>query len=174
MNFTPAFNLAFERLIGHEGVFTDNPADPGNWTGGRANMGELKGTKYGIAANTYGHLEIKQLTLEQAKELYLRDFWNRIGANTHSAIKFQFFDAAVNHGAGNAIRILQRAARVADDGQWGPMSQAALNGMDLNDQLMRFIGMRLKFWASLKKFDDFGRGWTNRGADNLLLAAEDN
>lgn len=168
------FDKAFDRLIDHEKGFTDNPADPGNWTGGKVNVGELKGTKYGIAANTYGHLDIKNLTLEKAKAIYQEDFWNVIGTGTHPAVKFQFFDMAVNHGHGNAVRILQRAARVADDGAWGKVSQAALDAMDLNDQLLRVLGCRFKFWASLKKFDEFGRGWTNRGADNLLFAAEDN
>lgn len=168
------FDQAFDRLIGHEKGFTDNPADPGNWTGGKCGVGQLKGTNFGLAANTYGHLDIKNLTLQDARAIYQEDFWNVIGAGTHPAVKFQFFDAAVNHGHGNAVRMLQRAARVADDGQWGQVSQAALDAMELNDQLLRFLGMRFKFWASLKKFDDFGRGWTNRGADNLLFAAEDN
>lgn len=171
------FDKAFDRLIGHEGKFTNNPKDDGNWTGGKQDRGELKGTKFGIAANTYPHLDIKSLTIEQAKAIYREDFWDVIG-KAHPAIKFQMFDAAVNHGRGNAIRILQRAVLVADDGAWGPRSQAALNSMqDLrghNDVLLRFLGYRFKFWASLAKFDAFGRGWTNRGADNLIFAAEDN
>jgi hypothetical protein len=63
---------------------------------------------------------------------------------------------------------------VADDGQWGPISQAALNRMEHNDVLLRFIARRLEFWAKLKSFDEFGRGWTRRGAANLLFASEDN
>lgn len=171
------FDKAFDRLIGHEGKYTANPKDDGNWTGGKQGRGELKGTKFGIAANTYPHIDIKNLTLEQAKAIYREDFWGVVGG-AHGSIKFQLFDAAVNHGRGNAIRILQRAVMVADDGAWGPRSQAALNQMqDLrghNDVLLRFLGYRFKFWASLAKFDDFGRGWTNRGGDNLLFAAEDN
>ena len=171
------FDKAFDRLIGHEGKFTADPRDDGNWTGGKQGRGELKGTKFGIAANTYPHLDIKNLTVEQAKAVYREDFWDVIG-KAHESIKFQLFDAAVNHGRGNAIRILQRAVQVADDGAWGPRSQAALDGMQNlrghNDVLLRFIGYRFKFWASLAKFDQFGRGWTNRGADNLLFAAEDN
>lgn len=167
------FEKAFQRLIKHEGGYSDDSRDPGNWTGGKVGRGELKGTKFGIAANTYPHLDIKNLTLQQAKEIYKEDFWDVLGS-AHSAIKFQFFDAAVNHGAGNATRLLQRAAGVADDGLWGPRSQAALDAMDTNDVLLRFVGHRLKFWASLSIFDTYGRGWTRRGADNLLLAAEDN
>lgn len=167
------FEQAFDRLIGHEGKFTGDPADDGNWTGGKQGRGELKGTKYGISAAAYPHLDIKNLTIHHAKAIYEEDYWNVLD-DAHPAIKFQLFDAAVNHGHANAVRMLQRAVRVADDGIWGPRSQAALRAMELNDVLMRFIGYRLKFWASLKRFDDFGRGWTNRGADNLLFAAEDN
>lgn len=167
------FDLAFDRLIGHEGGFTDNPEDDGNWTGGRKGRGELKGTKFGIAAASYPHLDIKNLTVEQAKAIYREDFWDVLGT-AHPSVKFQLFDAAVNHGRGNAVRMLQRAVGVADDGQWGPRSQSALDRMEHNDVLLRFVAHRLKFWASLQKFDEFGRGWTRRGADNLLFAAEDN
>ena len=34
MNFDKAFKL----LIGHEGGFTDNRSDPGNWTGGKVGV----------------------------------------------------------------------------------------------------------------------------------------
>jgi len=167
------FDIAFDRLIGHEGKYTDDPRDLGNWTSGKIGVGELKGTKYGIAAHSYPYLDIKNLTLQQAKDIYKRDYWDILG-NAHPAIKFQMFDAAVNHGYGNAIRFLQRAVNVADDGQWGSISQAALEDMEHNDVLLRFVAYRLRFWASLRKFDTYGRGWTNRGADNLLYASEDN
>lgn len=167
------FDVAFDRLIKHEGGYSDDPRDLGNWTGGAVGVGELKGTKFGIAAHSYPYLDIKNLTLDQAKEIYRRDFWDILG-NAHSAIKFQLFDAAVNHGRGNAIRFLQRAVRVADDGRWGQISQSALMAMDHNDVLLRFVAYRLKFWAALNTFDTYGRGWTNRGGDNLLFAAEDN
>lgn len=167
------FDKAFDRLISHEGGYSDDPRDAGNWTGGAQGVGQLKGTRFGIAASSYGYLDIKNLGLEDAKEIYRRDFWDACGA-AHPAIKFQVFDASVNHGRGNAIRFLQRAVKVADDGDWGVKSQAALESMDANDVLLRFLGHRLKFWASLQKFDIYGRGWTNRGADNLLFAAEDN
>lgn len=166
------FDKAFERLIGHEGVFDDNAKDRGNWTTGIVGSGELRGTKYGIAAHAYPQLDIRNLTLAEAKTLYMRDYWSTVEA--HAALRFQLFDAAVNHGKGNAIRLLQRAVGVADDGHWGPVSQRALDALSLDDQLMRFIAHRLLFWASLSTFETFGRGWTRRGANNLLFAASDN
>lgn len=167
------FDKAFARLIDHEGGFSDNPSDPGNWTGGRPGRGELRGTKFGIASNTYPHLDIRSLTLAEAKAIYREDFWDVL-LHAHPAIKFQMFDTAVNHGRGNAIRMLQRAIGVAADGRWGPVSQSALDARDHNDVLMLFLSERLSFWASLKTFDTFGRGWTRRGAENLRLAAADN
>lgn len=167
------FDQAFDRLINHEGGYSNDPRDPGNWTGGRVNVGELKGTKFGIASHSYPNLDIKNLSIQDAKAIYRRDFWDILN-DAHPAVKFQLFDAAVNHGHGNSIRFLQRAVKVADDGVWGNISQAALKAMDHNDVLLRFVAYRLKFWASLNTFNVHGRGWVNRGADNLLFAAEDN
>lgn len=168
------FKTAFDRLIGHEGGFSNNPKDPGNWTGGRVGRGELKGTKCGIAANTYGHLDIENLTMPEIEQIYREDFWDILGERTHDAIKYQLFDAAVNHGHGNAIRMVQRSVGAAPDGIWGPVSQGRLDRMDLNDVLLRFLAERLEFMTDLRTFDDFGRGWSRRIANNLRLAAQDN
>jgi hypothetical protein len=133
------FDLAFERLIGHEGKFTDVRADRGNWTSGKVGVGELKGTKYGISAMSYPMLDIKSLTLAQAKAIYQRDFWDRAGADEYDgAIGYQVFDAAVNHGIENSVRFLQRAVRVADDGYIGPYTLKAVKAMSVTDVLMSF------------------------------------
>jgi len=69
-----SFEEAFRRLIGHEGGYSKDKRDPGNWTGGKVGgVGILKGTKFGLAANTY-NLDIKNITLAQAKEIYQRDW----------------------------------------------------------------------------------------------------
>ena len=155
------FDTAFSRLIDHEGGYVNDPQDPG---------GE---TKFGISKHSYPDVDIANLTLEGAKTIYLRDFWNPLG-DAHPAIKFQAFDFAVNSGIGTAIRKLQLAVGVADDGHWGPKSAAALKAMDLNDVLMRFAAQRLLFMTSLSTWAEFGKGWARRIAKDLLYAAEDN
>ena len=155
------FDTAFSRLIDSEGGYVNDPADPG---------GE---TKFGISKRSYPDVDIANLTLDQAKAIYLRDFWSPLG-DAHPAIKFQCFDFAVNSGIGTAIRKLQLAVGVADDGHWGPKSAAALAAMDLNDVLMRFAAQRLLFMTSLSTWGEFGKGWARRIAKNLLYAAEDN
>lgn len=155
------FDTAFSRVIGSEGGYVNNPADPG---------GE---TKFGISKRSYPDEDIAGLTIERAKFLWERDFWKPLG-ETHPAIKFQCFDFAGNSGMGTAIRKLQAAVGVADDGHWGPVSAAALASMDLNDVLMRFAAQRLLFMTSLSTWGEFGRGWARRVANDLLYAAEDN
>jgi len=58
------FEESFKVLIGHEGGYSDDRNDPGNWTGGKVGVGELLGTKYGVAANSYPMEDIQGLTLE--------------------------------------------------------------------------------------------------------------
>lgn len=154
------FDQAFDRLIGIEAGYTSGKGDPG---------GE---TKYGISKRSYPSLDIKNLTLEDAKAIYLRDFWQTVEA--HDAIKFQVFDFAVNSGISTAIRYLQRAVGAADDGHWGPVSASKLAAMDLNDVLMRFIAERLDFWRKLSTWPTFGGGWAGRAATDLRFAAQDN
>lgn len=155
------FNDAFARLMGNEGGYVNNPADPG---------GE---TKWGISKHSYPDVDIANLTRDQAAAIYQRDFWDVVG-DADPAIKFQVFDFAVNSGVQTAIRKLQAAIGVADDGHWGPMSAAKLAGLDKNDVLMRFVGQRLRFWTALSTWPTFGKGWANRAATDLDYAAGDN
>jgi lysozyme family protein len=156
------FDEAFDRLMGHEGGYVNDANDPG---------GE---TKWGISKRSYPALSIKDLTREQAKEIYRTDFWNRIGVALPKSIMFQVFDAAINHGPGNAVRMAQRAVGVADDGYWGPRSNSALFALDENDVLMLFLAERGEYMAKLSTFPSFGRGWMLRIFQNLRYAAEDN
>lgn len=155
------FDTAFERLIGHEGKYSLDPRDNG---------GE---TQWGISKRSYPAVDIKNLTLQGAKAIYYRDFWLPL-ADAHPAIKFQVFDFAVNGGMSSALRKLQSAIGVADDGHWGPVSSQALSSMDLNDVLLRFNAARLHFYTSLSQWPVYGKGWVNRVANNLDYASEDN
>lgn len=168
------FDAAFDRLMGHEGGFSEIASDPGNWTGGRVGAGVLKGTKYGIAANTYPNLDIRNLTKDEAKAIYRQDFWNRVNADKLAdGVAFQLFDFAINSGIETAVRYLQRALGVADDGKWGPVSQAAADATSETDIIMQLNAERLDFMTRLKAWPDFSRGWARRICTNLRYGAED-
>ena len=169
------FDTFIRRILSHEGGYSTDRTDPGNWTGGRAGIGQLKGTKYGIAANTYPGLDIKNLTWDTAAALYRRDFWDAAkAASLPPVVGFQLLDGAVNSGVRRATQWLQRAARVADDGILGPVSLAAIKAADPNDLVFRFLAERLEFMTGLSNWANHGKGWTRRIASNLRLAADDN
>jgi lysozyme family protein len=168
------FDIAFARLISIEQGFTNDPKDAGNWTGGHQGLGVLKGTKYGIAANTYPDLDIKNLTLNQAKAIYKRDWWDKIGADLiDSAIVFQLWDFAVNAGMPRAVMALQQSVNVTDDGRLGPMTRMAVSKLSVTDVIQRFNARRLRFYTKCSTWPTFGKGWVNRVADNLDYAAVD-
>ena len=157
-----AFAQMIERVLSHEGGYVSDSRDRG---------GE---TKFGISKRSYPTVDIKALTLADAKAIYKRDFWARVqGDKLHPAVAYQALDAAVNHGIGNAVRWLQRAAGVADDGAIGPVTIAALARHDPADLVLLFNAERLAFYTKLSTWPTFGRGWVNRVAGNLRYGAAD-
>lgn len=160
------FDEAFDRLLGSEGGYVNNPADHGG------------PTKWGITqavARAHGYTgDMRELSRDFAKQIYRESYWDVIGDDANPAIKFQAFDFAVNAGVSTSIRKLQAAIGAADDGIWGPISKAALAGMDVNDVLMRFAAQRLDFYTSLSTWPTFGKGWARRVAKDLCYSAQDN
>lgn len=130
-----AFGPAVAIVLAHEGGYQALPGDPGNWTGGKIGVGELKGTKYGISAAQYPALDIAALTEDAAAAIYRRDFWDRWDfARLPPAIAGKLFDAAVNIGIEDAVRCLQRALRactrhVEEDGKLGDATIAAASAV---------------------------------------------
>lgn len=166
------FDEAFVLLIGHEKGFQNDPNDRGNWTGGKVGVGVLKGTKYGISAAAYPGEDIANLTLERAKFLAHRDYWGPAGCDAvPPGMKFDLLDTAYHGGVKPAVRMLQRAAGVDDDGVLGPRSLQAIQTMDPERLLARFNGWRLdalndnpELWRR------YGGGWSQRIAENLKRA----
>lgn len=157
------FAAAIERVLSLEGGYVNDPADPG---------GE---TQWGISKRSYPTVNIRSLTRDEAILLYERDFWVPVVALIRDpALQYQMLDAAVNHGMGNAVRMLQRAVDAQDDGHWGNESKVALAMLDVHDVQLLFIAERLEFFTRLKTFTNFGRGWARRIAMNLRYASKDN
>ncbi len=169
------FDVVFDRTIGNEGEFQKDSRDRGNWTSGVVGQGELKGTKFGLSAMTYPHLDIEKITVSQAKAIYYEDWWVALKMDSYpSALAYQMFDAAINHGSGRAIQFIQRAVGVKDDGIFGPKTLKAISAMNINDVLMLFIAERLQYFTEVKTWDAYGKGWTRRMVQNLRYGAQDN
>lgn len=170
--------LWLDRIFEHEAGYSDDPQDPGNWTGGKIGVGELKGTKFGIAANTYGHLDIKNLTLDHAAQIYIDDFLGPLWANKYDdGVAFQLLDFAVNSGFGGvktAIKRLQAAAGLKADGIVGPKTMMKMAQYTEAQLIMLLLSERIYYLTNLDShWPRFGKGWMRRIANNLRYGAQD-
>lgn len=160
-----SFNDAFAALIGNEGGYSNNPADPG---------GE---TMYGITkrvavANGYTG-DMKSLPLATAQQIAKSMYWNPCRCDSLNIdVAFQVFDAAYNSGITRASMWLQQAAGVATDGIVGQQTINAANAKPWQTIVFSFLSIRLKFYATLPTWPTFGKGWSNRVANNLSIASK--
>lgn len=168
------FEIILKRVVSHEGGFTDDKEDPGNWTGGKVGKGELKGSKYGISAASYPHLDIRNLSWTHAKEIYWQWYRDCKLYNYRAVMQYQLFDSAFNHGITRTNKLLQAAVGATQDGIVGKNTLAAVAAVSDEDIVLVFLATRLHFFTDLKHFTKYGRGWSRRIAQNLRYAAEDN
>ena len=156
MNFT----TAFEKLLGHEGGYSDHKDDPGGKT------------RYGVTeavAREVGYRgDMRELPLDLAQRIYKDRYWDAVQAEHLPAdIRYAVFDAAVNSGVAQAAKWLQRACGVKDDGVIGPQTIRAANALHPEGLKRKMLAQRLRFMATLANWPAFGRGWANRIADLL-------
>lgn len=167
------FGHAVSVILYHEGGFTNNQNDSGNWTGGKKHKGELRGTKYGISAAAYPHLDIESLTKDDAKEIYKKDYWNKVrGDKLPFPVALYLFDMAVNMGVKRSVKMLQGIVGVKRDGIIGPKTIgkiACFSSIYLTEQLAY---ERIMYYTRLKDFEHFGKGWVRRSVETLTTAIQ--
>lgn len=168
------FEIILKRVVSHEGGYTDDKDDPGNWTGGKVGVGELKGSKYGISAASYPHLDIRKLSWEKAKEIYWQWYRDCKLYNYRAVMQYQLFDSAFNHGITRTNKLLQATVGATQDGIVGKNTLAAVAEVSDEDIVLLFLATRLQFFTDISHFTKYGRGWSRRIAQNLRYAAEDN
>jgi lysozyme family protein len=162
--YSDKFLKAFDYMLKHEGGYVNDSADPG---------GE---TRYGISKRSYPNLNIKDLTLDQAREIYHRDFWIKAKCedivDENTAIKF--FDLTVHAGILQATKLIQRALRsagqnVVEDGVIGSITLAAINKADPTDLLAALKSEAAGFYRLIASTNPsqqrFVEGWLWRAYD---------
>jgi lysozyme family protein len=163
------FLACFKLSVGHEGTLSLDPNDKGNWTGGAIGEGELKGTKYGISAASYPHLDIKNLTLDMAMGIYETDIWKWFQMDRMPEwLRYPLFDYAINTGKYEAARDLQGALGVLRDGKVGEKTIAAATKANALNVLRLLFVERAMTFALSPQDRRYGPGWFARLFDVYL------
>ena len=154
-----SFDEIIEKVLEHEGGYVNDPKDLG---------GE---TKYGITKRFYPDVDIKNLTIEQATEIYKKDYWDKNKVESLPQNLWHiYFDMCVNMGKRTAVKVLQRAAvnkgrDIEVDGGLGPMTIGALDGVELD----RVRAFRVKYYVDLitarPEQEKFYLGWFRRATE---------
>lgn len=160
------FEQAFNYLLLFEGGFSDDKNDKGGVT------------KFGISERSYPNIDITQLTLEEAKNIYYEDFWlkNKCDKIIHTKVAIKLFDISVNTGLKVAARILQRAVRasgimLSEDGIIGKRTINSVNKIDggilLSALKSETAGYYRLIIAKNDRLKVFENGWLNRAYSDI-------
>lgn len=157
-----SFDDAFTALIGNEGGYVNNPADPG----GETNFGI---TKRVAVANGYTG-PMKSLSLDTAKQIAKKVYWDPLHLDEFDPrVAFQMLDA--NYNGGQTVKWAQAASGAAVDGKMGPATIAALKAVDPHAFTLSFLSQRLLYLTNLTIWSTFGKGWSRRIAANMQRGA---
>ena len=141
------FEYAVTFVLSHEGGYSDQAEDRGG------------STKYGISQAQYPNLDIPNLTEEDAKAIYYRDFWNhqRYEDIADLLVAAKVFDLSVNMGPHEAILILQKAlnvlvantSNISEDGILGSGTINAVNTTDCTALLNQIKILATEYYTNI-------------------------
>ncbi len=151
-----SFDIAIGYVLENEGPDSNDPSDSGGLT------------RWGLTADdTKRHgIDIHALTLDQAKAIYLSDYWPTWSAITDQRVATKLFDMGVNEGVVTAIHVAQNAAGVLSDGVMGPKTIAAINAVAPEAMLDRLMLFAMRRYVAIVLTNHtqlvFLRDWTDR------------
>jgi len=151
------FDEAVYLVLKHEGGYVNNPND----TGGETN--------FGISKRAYPNLNIAELSVETAQEIYKRDFWDKVkGDKLPEGLDLMVFDFAVNAGVSRASKVLQKMLGAKQDGIIGSKTLNLLRTQDGTLALItEYYRLRQAHYEAIDSFQYFGHGWTRRNNETL-------
>ncbi|HEC18545.1 MAG TPA: N-acetylmuramidase [Gammaproteobacteria bacterium] len=157
------FEQAIAKTLEFEGgnTFTNDSTDRGG------------ATRYGISQNAYPDLDIQNLNEKQAKEIYRRDYWNRIRGDDilSQRVAENIFDACVNMGVRSGSKLAQLSLGIEPaDGIIGPQSLKVINAADEELFLAKFALAKMQRYVEIVQADSSQKkyllGWLNRTLAN--------
>jgi lysozyme family protein len=163
--FGPFFDLIMHHEViafgtKHEIDYSNVPGDHG---------GE---TKFGISKVAFPDIDVKNLTLDQARQFYINRFWvpYQLAKITNQHVADFIGDLLVNMGPCHDFQIVQRACNslgndLAVDGKVGPATLAAINAADPDKLKAQIVIAADRFYVNLHQ-PQFLKQWLWRVQDD--------
>lgn len=160
------FERAIPIILRWEGGYINHPNDPGGATNRGIILTLFKryAAELGLSADIEG---LKKLSEDQAKHIYKLQFWDAMSGDhiRDQQVATIIFDGYVNMGV-SALKIAQRVAGSAVDGQFGPNTIATLNAAAGRVFFDTYKDQRIMYYKNLAerkpKLQVFLKGWLNR------------
>ena len=154
------FDDAVLYIMKYEGGLSNDPNDAGGTT------------KYGISKKAFPDIDIKNLSLNKAKQLYREHYWDKLKLDAFpKTVRLLVFDAAVNQGPNWTIKEIQKFLGEKQDGIIGPKTLAAVKKMSVPDFMHTFACERIKRYGENPAFGYFGKGWMLRLFDAIFSSS---
>ncbi|MDX2308458.1 MAG: TIGR02594 family protein [Hyphomicrobium sp.] len=161
-----AFENALRLVLEFEGGFSDDPADPGGptWRGiTLATFAAWRGIPITMTNRAHMVRELRAISDREIVAIYRARYWTPAHCpRLPPGVRLMHFDAAVNQGVPTAIRLLQAAVETEVDGEFGPLTRAAVASCDPLDLIERCAALRRRRYRALPHFPRFGKGWLAR------------
>lgn len=148
------------------------------WEGGYSNHPQDKGgaTNKGITQKTYDAYRkdnklavrsVRSITNAEVEDIYYSGYWLASQCDElPSPLFYVVFDTAVNFGAVRALKFMQQALSVKEDGRWGDPDRAALKKASAVALAQEICDLRIVRRHSRVVEDPtqavFLKGWLNR------------
>jgi lysozyme family protein len=149
------FDIAIETVLANEGGLVEDKMDPGGLT------------NFGLSQRSYPKLDIRNLTREEAIEIYRRDWWHYAGI-IDQRVATKILDSCVNMGEHAAIFLLQEIVLqvIKPDGIYGEVTEDAVNRLDPNALLTDYRAKLTAHYEAIAIANPtqakFLKGWTAR------------
>ncbi|GIU67158.1 glycoside hydrolase family 108 protein [Candidatus Phycosocius spiralis] len=171
MKKTNRFLELLPRILKHEGGFVDHPKDPG----GATNFGVTQAVYDSFRRNAKLPIQsVANIKYNEVSSIYKLMYWDAIrGDNLPVGVDYAVLDLAVNSGVHRAIRYLQLACGLKDDGIIGPRTIEAATTLPSGSLVQAIMARRASFVSQLRTFATFGKGWFRRINEVRAVALED-
>lgn len=159
----PQFEACLKEVLKWEGGYSNDKYDKGG-----ATMRGITTSRYRAYRLAKGKLprSVKKVTDAELRDIYRTYYWNPVwGSQLPPGLDICVFDFGVNSGPTRAIRFLQRALGVRDDGEMGPITLEAIRGLSdsyVEKTIREICDARRTFVRGIDTYWRFGRGWENR------------